>query len=332
MWKACSHTFFLLVVVSQAGAATLWAREHGVPVPEMVFVHGGTFETGGDPNKDVSGREYVLCDFWIGRTEVTFGQFDSFCEETGYYEERFSKGIVSPVHDGERRGIWKATQPEGSAPDAEPPEHPLRNYPAIEVCWLDACAFCLWLSEKTGIGFRLPTQAEWEYACTARGTQPAVESDRLGEVAWFAESANRRDGRTQIRPVAAKMANSLGLYDMLGNVWEWCLDGPTPLDHSDAIEEWQRIAKTHTPLDLTAKGSPYWESVSLLFHGPKGNAKALRGGAWCEVADRVTPTYRMYYRYNYAAQRVGFRVVCTKDPSHLLDANPAQPANKSEDR
>jgi formylglycine-generating enzyme required for sulfatase activity len=119
---------------------------------------------------------------------------------------------------------------------------------------------------------------------------------------------------------------------MLGNVWEWCLDGPTPLDHSDAIEEWQRIAKTHTPLDLTAKGSPYWESVSLLFHGPKGNAKALRGGAWCEVADRVTPTYRMYYRYNYAAQRVGFRVVCTKDPSHLLDANPAQPANKSEDR
>ena len=224
MWKACSHTFFLLVVVSQAGAATLWAREHGVPVPEMVFVHGGTFETGGDPNKDVSGREYVLRDFWIGRTEVTFGQFDSFCEETGYYEERFSKGIVSPVHDGERRGIWKATQPEGSAPDAEPPEHPLRNYPAIEVCWLDACAFCLWLSEKTGIGFRLPTQAEWGYACTARGTQPAVESDRLGEVAWFAESANRRDGRTQIRPVAAKMANSLGLYDMLGNVWEWCAD------------------------------------------------------------------------------------------------------------
>ncbi len=321
-----------LMLVLLIGGSVLWANEPVVPVPEMAFVQGGTFETGGDPDKKVSAREYDLRDFWIGKTEVTFGQFDPFCEDTGYYEERFSKGIVSPVHAYERVGTWKATRPEGSAADAEPPEHPLRDRPAIKVCWLDACAYCLWLSEKTGVDFRLPTQAEWEYACTARGMERTVDPNQIGQVAWFVGNANPRHGHAQIRPVAMKQANDLGLYDMLGNVWEWCLDGPTPLDYPDAVEEWQRIAKTHVPLDLTTKGSPYWDSVSLLFHGPRGGAKALRGGAWCSPINRVTCVYRMYYRANYAATRVGFRVVCTKDPSYLFEPPSASPAPTPDDR
>ncbi|NLT75501.1 MAG: formylglycine-generating enzyme family protein [Planctomycetes bacterium] len=328
MWKACASKILLFAAVSQIGGAGLWARARAVPVPEMVFVRGGAFETGGDSHKSVSSREYVLRDFWIGKTEVTFGQFDPFCEETGYYEARFSKGIASPVHDWERWGIWKATQPEGSAQDTEAPEHLLDDYPAIEVCWLDACAYCLWLSEKTGIDFRLPTQVEWEYACTARGTQRTIAPSQIGQLAWFVESENHRDGRTQIRPVGTKQANGLGLHDMLGNVWEWCLDGPMPLDYPDAVEEWQRIARTHKPLNMTTKGSAYWQSASLLFRGPKGNAKALRGGAWCEPADRVTPTYRMYYRCNYAVGRVGFRVVCTKDPGRPF-VPPMPPTNEA---
>ncbi len=288
--------------------------EPTVSVPEMVHIRGGKFRTQGDPDKKIPPKDYVLDDFWIGKYEVTFGQFDPFCEDTGYYEERFSRGIVSPVHRLSRLGIWQATQGE----DTDPPQNPLQNYPVIKACWIDACAYCMWLTEKTGVPFRLPTQAEWEYACTAGGREPAVEPAHLGGVAWFDASQNRRDGRTQIRPVGSKKPNSLGLHDMLGNVWEWCLDGPEGLDYPKAVKEWERISKHHTPLDMTTKGSPYWQAVSLLHQGPRGNAKALRGGAWCEPANRLTYAYRMFYRSNYAVDRVGFRIVCSKDPSHLL--------------
>jgi len=108
-----------------------------------------------------------------------------------------------PVPHLTRLNIWRATQGE----NVDPPEDLLHNYPAIQTCWIDACAYCMWLTEKTGVPFRLPTQAEWEYACTAGGKEPA---------------------------------------------------------------------------------------------------------------NRLTPTYRMFYRSNYVAHRVGFRIVCSKDPSHLL--------------
>lgn len=309
-------TFLLKTVcmlcLSVIGAANAGAAEQVIRIPEMIHIAGGAYRTAGDPDKDIAPKDYKVKEFWIGKYEITFGQFDPFCYDTLYYHKRMGSGIDTPLTDFWRESIWKATQREG----VEPPEHPLEDYPVIQVCWLDACAYCLWLTEKTGVLYRLPTQVEWEYACTAGGKDTAIDPNRLGKFAWFAASANRRDGRPQIRPVGSKKPNSLGLHDMLGNVWEWCLDGPTPLDYPDIVGEWNRISKQHSPLDMTTRGSPYWKSVSLLFHGPKGNAKALRGGAWCEFANRVTPTYRMFYRSNYAASRVGFRVVCTEDPSH----------------
>ncbi len=298
--------------------------EPTAPVPEMVLIKGGSFRTQGDPDKKIPPKNYVLNDFWIGKHEVTFGQFDPFCYETKYYHKRMGRGIDTPLSRMWRVSIWKATQGE----DTPLPEKPLQDYPVIRACWIDACAYCIWLTEKTGVPFRLPTQAEWEYACTVGGTEPAIAPARLGEVAWFAESQNRQDGRPQIRPAGAKKPNGWGLHDMLGNVWEWCLDGPNGLDYPRAVSEWERISKDHSPLDMTTKGSPYWQAVSLLHQGPKGNAKALRGGAWCEFVNRVTPAYRMFYRSNYAASRVGFRIVCSKDPSHLL-ITPSVPGDKN---
>jgi len=137
--------------------------------------------------------------FSIGKYEVTFEEYDLFCEATG--EKK-------PDDNGWGRG----------------------NRPVINVSWNDAVAYCEWLSEQTGEHYRLPTEAEWEYACRA-GTQTRYsfgdDESQLGDYAWF---DNNSDNQTH--PVGEKLPNPWGLYDMHGNVWELTCpgkDGPCVL-------------------------------------------------------------------------------------------------------
>jgi formylglycine-generating enzyme required for sulfatase activity len=111
------------------------------------------------------------------------------------------------------------------------PDHPAGpDYPATEVSWHNAVEFCLKLSEQEGVEYRLPTEAQWEYACRARTTTVysfGDDASKLGQHAWYDKNA-RDIGENYPHRVGQKLPNSWGLYDMHGNVWEWCQDWYAP--------------------------------------------------------------------------------------------------------
>jgi sulfatase modifying factor 1 len=182
-------------------------------VPDMVLVEAGSFQMGsidGLSDEQPVHTVHITRPFYIGKYEVTFEEYDRFCDDT--------MGINEPDDRGWGRG----------------------NLPVIGVDWYDAVAYCNWLSEKEGLtlcysgkgkliqcdfsanGYRLPTEAEWEYA--ARGGQKSqgyeyAGSDNVGDVAWYADNSGN-----QPHPVGQKQPNELVLYDMCGNGYEWCWD------------------------------------------------------------------------------------------------------------
>ena len=156
------------------------------PEIEWVSIPAGTF-TMGSPASEVdredneSPRHQVtLSAFKMSRYEITFAQYDAFCNATGHKK---------PFDGGWGRG----------------------NQPVINVSWTNATAFAEWM------GCRLPTEAEWEYACRAGTTTPYNTGNTLTK-----EQANFHGVKTM--PVGSYAPNAWGLYDMHGNVWEWCSD------------------------------------------------------------------------------------------------------------
>jgi sulfatase modifying factor 1 len=182
-------------------------------VPEMVLVEAGSFQMGstnGDADEQPVHTVHITQPFYISKYAVTFEEYDLFCDDT--------VGIPRPKDRGWGRGA-----------------HPLSG-----VNWYDAVKYCNWLSEKEGLtpcynvkgkltecdfsanGYRLPTEAEWEYA--ARGGQKSqgyeyVGGDNVDDVGWYEGNSGG-----QTHPVGQKQPNELGLYDMSGNMWEWCWD------------------------------------------------------------------------------------------------------------
>jgi formylglycine-generating enzyme required for sulfatase activity len=146
--------------------------------------------------------------------------------------------------------------------------------PVERVSWEDAARFCVDLSAQTGGAYRLPTEAQWEYACRAGTTTPHYGD--LAHIAWCQEDA---DATTQ--PVAQKLPNAWGLYDMLGNVWEWCLD------------YWSRTYAGRARRDPTGPAS--------------GSSRVVRGGAWLNSARYSRAALRAYHDPTFRNAGFGFR-------------------------
>jgi formylglycine-generating enzyme required for sulfatase activity len=234
----------------------------GAPITNtigMTFneIHAGTFMMGSPETEKGSGeyehqhRVTISKTFYMQTTEVTQSQ-------------------------------WKAvmgTEPWKGRPNVK--EGP--NYAATYVSWDDTVAYCKKLSEKEGKAYRLPTEAEWEYACRA-GTETrwsfGNDEKVLGDYAWYHKNADDI-GEKYAHQVGLKKTNPYGLYDMHGNVWEWC--------HDYFGEDYYKQSPEQDPT------------------GPaRGSFRVLRGGSWASVTRGTRSARRS--RRNFSVF-IGFRLV-----------------------
>ena len=160
-------------------------------------------------------------------------------------------------------------------------------HPVVCVTWNDAVAFCKWASAKEGIKYRLPTEAEWEYACRAGTVKPFAFGQMIasGQVNWHTSRTKRP------KPVGSFKPNAWGLYDMHGNAWEWCQDW-----------YWEHYYHKSPATDPT--GPP--ENVANSFV-PFGKVRIYRGGSWNTFASDCRSANREHFVPNGWGSEIGFR-------------------------
>jgi formylglycine-generating enzyme required for sulfatase activity len=180
---------------------------------KMVAIPAGTFKMGSadaDKQKEADEtpqREVKVSAFWMGAYEVTYDEFNAF-----FLDESISQNTA----------VDAVTRPSSPYIDMTLGMGKAGGFPANSMQQYGALMYCKWLYKKTGIFFRLPTEAEWEYACRAGATTTypfGNDAKELGNYAWFNTNSENR-----YHKVGEKKPNAWGLHDMLGNVGEWVLD------------------------------------------------------------------------------------------------------------
>lgn len=306
----------------------------------MVAIKGGQFNMGGDNNQarpdEFPKHQVQVKDFWMDATEVTNAQFQRFVKATGYVTvaervidlEELKKQVPpgTPLPSPEELAPFSLVYHAPAAGDLstltpadwwqavkganwQHPQGPgsnilgKENSPVVHVCWYDAIAYCKWASK------RLPSEAEWEYA--ARGGQSAAVYP-WGQESVSAQKANffqgdfpvqqkNEDGFLRTAPVKSFPPNAFGLYDMAGNVWEWCAD-------------WYRT-DTYT-LEKAAINNPQGPDNSFDPDEPNTPKKVVRGGSFL-CNDSYCSGYRVAARMKTSPdtglEHTGFRCVRDKE-------------------
>ncbi len=251
--SACGIALSLQVATAQGlpprYTETLTAKTGSKLAFEMVLVPGGSFAMGSPEGetgrKDHEGpqRQVRVDPFYLCTTETTMELFLAYYAETGTGKKDVAEG------EGEMPEASAPAPPPGA--DAVTGPTPVygdlsmgfdKRHPAIGMTWHNATTFCKWLSAKTGKQYRLPTEAEWEYAARAGTATPFGECggpDGLPDYAWFDGNSDR-----QPHAVGEKKPNAWGLHDMRGNVWEWVHDFYSPTAYKDTAADKELVNPT----------------------------------------------------------------------------------------
>ena len=188
--------------------------------PKMIGIKGGSFMMGSPEDEEGRGQDerqhsVTVGDFLIGQYEVTNGQYVAFLNEVGLSPDRDNEPWVDlKSEDGDSRILWED--------ETFKVEWGFMNHPVVQVSWYGAMAYAQWLRQKSGKNYRLPTEAEWEYAARAGTITPYFFGSDAAELCQHGNTlAACNDGYDRTSQVGQFKANPWGLYDMYGNVWEW---------------------------------------------------------------------------------------------------------------
>jgi formylglycine-generating enzyme len=327
-----------VVAFAATFAATRLFRAHPPAPPGMVWIPGDEFVMGsthpGAPRTEQPAHKVRVDGFWMDEHEVTNAEFRRFVEETGYvttaekpvdweeFKKQLPEGMPKPPPEELGPGALVFTPPSGPVPldranqwwrivphaNWKQPEGPGSNldgrddHPVVNVSWDDAVAYAKWA------GKRLPTEAEWEFAARGGlagkkytwGDEPPAEDSKLANI-WqgdFPHKNLKLDGYERTAPVKSYPPNGYGLYDMAGNVWEWCSD-------------WYRadVYEFRGPdVAVNPQGpSDFWDP-----NEPRVPKRVTRGGSYlCHVTycESYRPGARRGSAVDTGMSHIGFRCV-----------------------
>jgi formylglycine-generating enzyme required for sulfatase activity len=271
---------------------------------ETIRIEPGTFKMGDPADTDITSDDYVhevtlTKPYLIGKYPVTVAQFSRFVSDAGFRTSAERNGFafvhadVAELFHAQPGLNWRTAFPDLAD-----------SVPVVCVSWYDARAFCKWMEGKTHKTTRLPTEAEWEYACRA-GTDSKFNVDGLPDsFSWFGGSSGDHPFNDQAlgersfaaykqrviaehcrpHPVGLKRPNPWGVYDMHGNVWEWCYDVVAPYPK-------QAVIDPSGPDD------------------PSPKYRIARGGDWWDPPSIGTSFNRGWWSPNCAYHHIGFRIV-----------------------
>ena len=295
-------------------------KNYQIPVPKakdaplkLIAISGGEFKIG---LTDGEQKPIKISPFWMSETEITWKHYNSFWQNDPEFKNPRNKDGTLDI-DGDRYSTNQVDLDKVSLVDAvsQPTTQYYdmfmaglfksdEDYPAMDMTNHAATKFCQWLSAQTGHFYRLPTAAEWEYACKA-GTNTTYsfgdDASKLGDYGWFFNNSEV-NGNFTYSIVRQKKPNPWGLYDMHGNVAEWTIDGY----EENALEQ------------IKPGSSNPW------FFPTKRYPRVIKGGSWDDSAEALASSARAFSHkdlkiqdpqtpnsvwYHTNGQHIGFRVV-----------------------